>query len=78
MFHGRFTEGLDRGFDIITNSKFNDKSDPCSKTVYDPHCAKPQSLWTKIQASSTRGFEEVKGINELRTPSDLTDLASDD
>lgn len=77
IHHGRFTEGLNRGFDILTNSKFNDKTDVGSKTVYEPHCKKPEKLWTKIQAN-TNGFQEMKTINELRAEDEENEVAVED
>ncbi len=52
VHYGRFTEGLERGFDILTNTKFNQKNDPASKTIYDPHVVKPDKLWGKVMKQS--------------------------
>lgn len=46
--------------------------------MYNPHCHKPENVWTKLVNNSSKGFEEVKGIDEIRTESDKNALASDD
>ena len=48
----RFNDTTERGFDILTNKKFNVPADLGSKTIYNPYVKPPPSTWTKIKHSS--------------------------
>lgn len=69
--YGWFTEGLERGFDIITNKKYNDVKDPGSKPVFDAHCTKPTDVWTKVVNNSSKGFDDIKLVEDLKLPVDI-------
>ena len=64
----KFIEPLERGFDILTNKKFNDPKDKESKQLFEPNVVKPVKVWSKIMDSSA-GFQEPVGeINEKVVP----------
>jgi hypothetical protein len=55
----RFKDTTARGFDIMTNKKFNNETDQGSKTLYAPFVKAPASTWTKIKNSSN-AFDEYQ------------------
>ena len=57
----RFTQEANRGFDIMTNIKINDKKDPESKQTFQPRVIQPTGLWNKVQQGSSKGFEQIGG-----------------
>lgn len=59
-----FVKETGRGYDILTNTQYNQANDPGSKKLFEPRVQKPKPLWVKVQEEA--GKEKIEQVEEAK------------